>query len=480
MIRYYLDSNVFRIIKPIHRTHDAELLNLLNRLKGKVLFCYSDGHLDDLKNSEPLLRNLDLELMGSYVEDNYLSRDPISKQSTSYLATPLEAFNGKNYALYDQLLSTGFNLDLIFKDLDEANPLTNSLKGLLKAYFSLPISAVGDVADTSNYDSVQKAWLDKVVPGYGPSMTLDALMNGATAYSSILLKDKREMASIRKYIRTYMTTDSYNFERWGMEFNERLRSSVNGRSFLEVIESMLVTDQKNDFYLKFLYAYSMLEFFGITNERSGKKRKDFTLHSLNTDATHAYFASFTDYFVTNDKGLQMKAHILYQLFKLTTKILSTKDLLNSQTILMNREETLDTLSASLRHDLDHSLQLFRKQNIGDNSVTETYKTESIYFNYFNRLQIMRTQNLDTYVLYCERDSHANYYMFREIGLLVKKINALLGMDDSLKGEYKMEEKGNDEKSLRIWTRKDITFELVTSVKSWGTFICLVFFLNKNK
>jgi len=90
------------------------------------------------------------------------------------------------------------------------------------------------------------------------------------------------------------------------------------------------------------------------------------------------------------------------------------------------------------------------------------------------------QNLDTYVLYCERDSHANYYMFREIGLLVKKMNALLGMDDSLKGEYKMEEKGNDEKSLRIWTRKDITFELMTSVKSWGTFICLVFFLNKNK
>src|SRR5258708_7289977 len=184
MIRYYLDSNVFRVIKPTHRTHDAELLSLLNRLKGKVLFCYSDCHLDDLKNSEPLLRDLDLELIGGYVEDNYLSRDPISKQSTSYLATPLEAFNGKNYALYDQLLSTGFNRDLIFKDLDEANPLTSSLKGLLKTYFSLPISSIGNVADTSNYDAVQKAWLDKVVPGYNTTITLRDVMNGATAYKS--------------------------------------------------------------------------------------------------------------------------------------------------------------------------------------------------------------------------------------------------------------------------------------------------------
>src|SRR5258708_14852330 len=142
----------------------------------------------------------------------------------------------------------------------------------------------------------------------------------------------------------------------------------------------------------------MLEVFGITNERSGKEGKDFAVERLNTEGIDDYFASYTDYFVTDDKGLQMKAHILYQLFKLPTKVLSTRDLLNSQTILMNREETLDTLSASLRHDLAHSLQLFRKQNIGDNSVTETYKTESIYFNYFNRLQLMRTQNLDTSVL----------------------------------------------------------------------------------
>ena len=82
MIRYYLDSNIYRVLKPNHPSHDPDLLHFIKQLKSIGLFIYSDAHLDDLKESQESYRNQDLELMGEYVQDNYLSRDPIKK---SYL-----------------------------------------------------------------------------------------------------------------------------------------------------------------------------------------------------------------------------------------------------------------------------------------------------------------------------------------------------------------------------------------------------------
>ena len=51
MMRIYCDSNIYRYLNSAHPSHSAELLNLFEILKDKILFTFSDAHLDDLKDS---------------------------------------------------------------------------------------------------------------------------------------------------------------------------------------------------------------------------------------------------------------------------------------------------------------------------------------------------------------------------------------------------------------------------------------------
>ena len=45
-----------------------------------------------------------------------------------------------------------------------------------------------------------------------------------------------------------MNKDDFSFENWGMAFNELLKQSPLGKSYLEVIENMLTENQKKDLY----------------------------------------------------------------------------------------------------------------------------------------------------------------------------------------------------------------------------------------
>jgi hypothetical protein len=72
MLRIYLDSNVYRYIKPKHPSFNKDLNSLMDALAGELLFIYSGAHLDDLKTSVDPYRTEDLKLMEKYVNTNYL------------------------------------------------------------------------------------------------------------------------------------------------------------------------------------------------------------------------------------------------------------------------------------------------------------------------------------------------------------------------------------------------------------------------
>ncbi|WP_143019725.1 hypothetical protein [Niabella drilacis] len=459
-----------------HPGYNQELLNAFDALNDKMLFTFSDAHLDDLKDSKPEYIEADLLLMGNYVKDNYFLHDLIRDKATGpYLATPIQAFKGKDYDAYRKTFENPFDIDALLNDLDDF-PEGKLAKQLLKGLLDIPIGAIASQHNFAAMDEKSIALFNKMIPGYNPQMSMNEFINSIWPYSKSLLEDKKEFTELRRFVSSYMNRDDYSFENWGMAFDERIKKSTLGKSYLELIDSILSDNQKKDLYQRFNYAYNMLETFNITQERSGKSIKKFNMNSLNTDALHAWYASFSDYLVTDDKGLQVKAFIVYQLLGLPVKVLSSKDFINYRTLLLGQEETLQTFIKSIQHDLKHSMQLYDRNDPFKNESVKTFKPGHPYFNYFNRFQIIHSEEISFIAFYCDRNSHASFMMYREIELLVAKLNRMLGIDIDGRGEYKMEEndKYNDDEYIRKWIFGNMHFRLLTASKSWGNTICLGF------
>lgn len=484
MDRIYCDSNVYRILKPDHPYHKPELHMAFEDLKDKLLFIFSDAHLDDLSESLPDYRDRDLDFMGKYVKDNFFSFDHVSKKRFQcFLATPKEAFNGKDYTAVRKFERDPWNFDNLFPD-DPDMPELNALNKLLKSYFDLPIAALAPPIDTSSLDEKNKEWMDRILPGYHPGMSMRELMESMSGFSAGLLTDDKQLTELRKFIRDYVDRDKYSFEKWGMAFDEKFKETGFGKTFLEMVDSTLGENQKDNFYQRFTTAYSMLEVYNITQERkSGGGLKKFDYSSLSTDAMHAYYASFCDYLVTDDKGLQAKSHIMYQLFDIPTKVLSTQDFINIRSQLTGQEETVDRFTGSMKYDMKHAFMIRDKYSFKSDSQITTFKTTHYYFNYFNRFQIIRDREITSVVFYCERLGHGNFVMYRETELLTNKLLKVFGKDVDGKGSYTFSENDHEEEQheFRRWQLGDMAISLLVSQPDWGNFLCLSFgFRNYNK
>jgi hypothetical protein len=304
-------------------------------------------------------------------------------------------------------------------------------------------------------------------------------MKSVSPYSTSLLKDEKQVTEIRKYISEYMDRDTYSFEKWGTKFNEKFKETSIGKSFTEMIESLLPENEKDNFNVKFSHAYTLLELYNITQERTKRGLKKFNLTSLNTDASHAYFGSFCDYLVSDDKGMQVKANIVYQLFGFHTKVLSSADFINISHILLGQEEDYGKFSTSFQYDLKHAFLLNKTSNLETGFEVSVYKTTHNYFNYFNRLQIIVDNGHHTYAFYSDRENHGSFFMYRELEIIIRKLLTVFGLDDDAKGVYNFNENNEWELEdvIRRWTRDTLLFCLRTSKRTWGNFI--VFTLEMN-
>jgi hypothetical protein len=350
MLRVYCDSNVYRLIKPRHPSFSVDLLRTVSDLKKFLLFVFSDAHLDDLKSGIDKAKiDEDLEIIGEYCKDNYFSYSHVDKEKKLevFLATPFDAFYSKDFEAEANLFANGFNVDSLFKDLED-DPSSELAKSLVKSYFDLPISIIGPTFDLTSIDDKSKVYFDKILPGYNDNMSIGDFVNSFIPYGTKLLFDIKEFTELRKLSAQYFNSEEYSYKKWGLAFNEKLLESPFGKTFLEMVESSMIDAHKNDPLYKFTYIYSLLETYGVVQERDPKnKLKKFTFDSLHRDASHAYYASHCDYLVTDDKGLQMKAHIMYHLFGIKTQILSTRDFINHRAFLLGNEETVESFYKSV-------------------------------------------------------------------------------------------------------------------------------------
>jgi hypothetical protein len=476
MHRIYCDSNIFRRLKEEHPYFDVELLKVSSDLKNVLLFIYSDAHLDDLKESiDKGKTNRDLQIIEEYCKDNYFSYDYTSKTEglQIFLASPLEAYYNKDYKTAKKIASEEFKVEDLYSDLSNS-PEGILLNSLLKSIFDLPINLFGQTLDLSSLDQKSRDFYQKLNPNYSESMTLGEFINDTKSYTSKLLYDKAEFTEIRRFCIAYLESNDFSFKTHGFEFDSLLQNSHLNKSFSGILDSTIIESKKNDEQYKFTYAYILLETLGIVQERTSKnKLKKSTFDSMHRDALHCFYASYCDYLVTDDKGLQVKAYILYHLFGIKTQIFSSQDFINNRTLWLGNEETYSLLTKSLAYDLSHAFQIFENTSLNDGYKLKEYKTSHSFFNYFNRIQIVSNQ-APIYALYCRREAGRNFYLYREIELILNKLLKIFGIDQSNKGPLEKKEFENlaNNEVIRNWFIDDFKFELGTSSTKSGNFIVL--------
>lgn len=437
MLRVYCDSNIFRYVKPSHPSHNAALKKTMDEWKDKLVFCFSDAHIDDLKDSKQEYHEEDLGVIEGYTANNYFTWERVGqKQFKCYLATPAEVYANTDFEAYQNVMENPFDLTKILSGFEDS-PETQKAKEILNGWLNLPITALAPAIDTTIMDERTKERFNSMLPGYSPISTIGEMMKGMGAFANKFLHDKTELTELRKYIRDYMDSDGYNYEKWGRDFNEQFSKSGAKTTFLETVENTLTDRQKDDVELRFSYAYSMLEVFNVTDEKQGGKRKKFNFGSLHTDGQHALYGSFCDYLVTDDNGLQMKAHILYELFGIQTRVMSSASFIEHARIFAGQEETLPNLLPCIEYDLTNG-NVIQENDIESGGWYKIVTTTHAYFNYFNRLKYSVEDGQYVLTLYCKRFTYYNLFMYREIQLLIHKMLICFGPDDQQKESGKLQ------------------------------------------
>ncbi|MBE9599929.1 hypothetical protein [Pedobacter sp. MC2016-24] len=251
-----------------------------------------------------------------------------------------------------------------------------------------------------------------------------------------------------------------------------MKDTAFGKSFTEMVDLTMVESDRNDEYTSFINTYVQLEFFGITEERTGKKNKlKKNSHlDLNKDAVHAFFASKADYFVTDDIGVQTKAFIVYKLFNIQTKVLSVQDFIARSMLLLKNEDTIASFYGGLSFSLKKGFMI--NQSLLDQR--QLIKLLYPVFNYYNRMQINQNERGQSIQLF--KSYEISYgIMFAEIALLISKCERVFGRAIDLKDEEKLSEfkEYEDGEFIRTWKHNGLDITLSWEKNTLGQSIIVL-------
>lgn len=98
---------------------------------------------------------------------------------------------------------------------------------------------------------------------------------------------------------------------------------LGGFSFLGLIEKAIeLNPQGKEFGLHNRIAgiFELLDMFGYWKDKYNEKSN----YARLWDSSHTYFSSFCDYFISNDKRTRNKAKVVFEIYNINTKIVSSK------------------------------------------------------------------------------------------------------------------------------------------------------------
>ena len=452
--RIYFDKQIFSHLFKGERPEYLRLLEYLNQNKEMFLFCYSHGHLLDLKNDRTDIKYRELEFIETLVKDNYLSYHAIDKRTSCYLAKPLEAFKDVEdevepisfSGLFDDLdLSSA--TDEQRKQLENAKDLFNNQK------LDFGFSQIGDLPDDIS------APLRKVLPIEVSLMTLMEWTEHFMGMLTLMEENKSTYKGLRNVVDKYINNGKFSVEYDEIDFNDDLKNSVLQKSFIEYVNSNLnpnrdkeVTDY--DFYIN---AYFTLDLLGISKEPS----KSVKFKNVMNDGYHSYYGAFCDYVISDDQGFLKKTKVMYRLLDIKTEVMHIDDFIPFFSLLSKQaENSPNTFFDLLINDLRNGIVINSKSAIKFNRHTTTIKPHHKYLGYFNLIDSIQEDSQNYIYLYRKTKNYSYFNFFREYEGIINKAVNLFGVDYNYKSKFEwkteIQEIRNGKWKGRFWDFGNLT------------------------
>lgn len=210
-----------------------------------------------------------------------------------------------------------------------------------------------------------------------------------------------------------------------MSFNDYVKMNFHGRKFTA-----------NEF---FTTAYCILDMLGFHSDKLPKVSN--TIRSVTTDAKHAYFAGFCDWFVTADTRLYHKAKALYSNFGVSTSVLTP-----DEAMLAIEEEIRpygrDYIRSFVEAELngEHIVEVHGKKNDMDADYV-VYKFSRRFLGVFTH-GIHYCNSDGSYLIQFKLafDNYSRFLFYDEVSLILETITDYFGLQgisnyDSLRKKF---------------------------------------------
>jgi len=432
MERIYFDKQIFSHLFKGEKTLYQNFLTDLLDNKDRFLYCYSHGHLLDLKNDKTDIKYKELDFMESLVGDNYLSYHALDKRTSCYLARPNEAF--KDIDVEDE----PFSIASIFEDIDLSYATPEQAEQLKNATDILKNQKL-DFGFLQNQEIPKELneTIGKFLPvGLNP-MSIMELTEHFMGMLKTIEEDKSAYIGLRNVVDKHINNGKFTIEYDNIDFNDELKNSVLQKSFIEYVNNNLnpngdktITDY--DFYIQ---AYFTLDLLGISKEPAKKVK----FKNVMNDGYHSYYGAFCDYVISDDDGFLKKTKALYKLLGIETKVYHIDDFV-SYFILLKRslEKDSGTFFKLLINDIKNGLVLENKKSIKFNRDTTVIKPFHTYLGYFNKIESIYEDNQSFILLRRKTKNYSYFSFFREYEGIINNAFKLFGYDRDLKGEFQWE------------------------------------------
>jgi hypothetical protein len=427
--RIYFDKQIFSFLFKGTDIIYRDFLSDLYLHKDQFLYCYSHGHLMDLKNDKTDIKYKELEFIESLVGDNYLSYHALDKKTSCYLAKPTEAFNDVNEE------EEPINFSELFENFD-LSLVTEEQKGQIEKAKDLFTNQKIDFGFSQIQDLPEdiSSPLRKILPIGVSSMTLLEWTEHFMGMLKSMEEDKTTYKGLRHIVDKYINNGNFTLDYNTIDFNDNLKNSILQKSFIEYVNGYLnpngdknVTDY--DFYIN---AYFSLDLLGISKEPS----KTVKFRNVMNDGYHSYYGAFCDYVVSEDQGFLKKTKAMYKLLNIKTEVFHINDFINYFRLLSNGlESTQSKFFELLINDLKNGIVINSKPSLRYNRYTTTIRPYHRYLGYFNTIESIREDNQDYIFLYRSTYNYSYFTFYREYEGVINKAIKLFGADYNFKGNY---------------------------------------------
>ncbi|MEO6520537.1 MAG: hypothetical protein ABIN91_02595 [Mucilaginibacter sp.] len=454
MARVYFDTNVFSNLRANKDAKFQELNNLLKIYQLKLSFYFSIAHIRDKRKDSSDFKFRDFEFMEGFVGDNYLAYDPIKKRPSFYLATPLMAFN-------DHHPESEFSLTKnFFEPSEDDEESAKDLKSTIKTLFSsIPLQLPERSYDTLTDN--QKQLMSELIPAEKNDLNFFDMIQSVSGFIRKINTDTLMYKELRNMIYTGINNGGLNLNP-DTDFNEALKHTAVQKSFTDFVKDNMHTQDKSKipFYDYYNVAYAMLDAFGISKDKLTAKNE---LSNMRNDGMHSYFASYCDYFVTDDKTTILKSNAMYGLSEVKTKVVTVdefKTLLPN--LLADFDEDWDWFTKKIINDLTRAGRQFADV-IGDKTV---YRLDSNhrYLDFFDAVLEVKGSNSYEVILFKGESNLLSEPSFSEQAQIINRALVIFGNDiEGIEGfDYKEIENGNTDTAFRKWIVGDFIYELKVS------------------